>query len=161
MDTNVIGRRPFAINEPEPELPDVKRIFVRGPTETTHGNAMGMGSADFVHRDLAADLDSSTTLINAITASTTRGVRLPPVVETDRAGLVASLSTVGVVDPDAVRVLRATDTMRLDRLYASTALVEAARERDDLRVVAEPSPIEFDDGQFVAPTPHETGDRGS
>jgi hypothetical protein len=157
MDTNVIGRRPFAINEPEPELPDVKRIFVRGLTETTHGNAMGMGSADFVHRDLAAELDSSTTLINAITASTTRGVRLPPVVETDRAGLVASLSTVGVVGPDDARVLRATDTMRLDRLYASPALVEAARERDDLRVVAEPTPIEFDDGQFAAPTPHETG----
>ena len=157
MDTNVIGRRPFAINEPEPELPDVKRIFVRGLTETTHGNAMGMGSADFVHRDLAAELDSPTTLINAITASTTRGVRLPPVVETDRAGLVASLSTVGVVGPDDARVLRATDTMRLDRLYASPALVEAARERDDLRVVAEPSPIEFDGGQFAAPTPHETG----
>ncbi len=159
MDTNVIGRRPFAINEPEPELPDVKRIFVRGLTETTHGNAMGMGSADFVHRDLAAELDSSTTLINAITASTTRGVRLPPVVETDRAGLVASLSTVGVVGPDDARVLRATDTMRLDRLYASPALVEAARERDDLRVLAEPTPIEFDDGEFAAPTPHETGDR--
>ncbi|OYR40062.1 DUF362 domain-containing protein [Halorubrum sp. Ib24] len=160
MDTNVIGRRPFAINEPEPELPDVKRIFVRGLTETTHGNAMGMGSADFVGRDLAAELDSSTTLINAITASTTRGVRLPPVVETDRAGLVASLSTVGVVGPDDARVLRATDTMRLGRLYASPALVEEARERDDLRVLAEPSPIEFDDGRFVAPTPHETGDGG-
>ncbi|MFW6318066.1 MAG: DUF362 domain-containing protein [Halorubrum sp.] len=160
MDTNVIGRRPFAINEPEPERPDVKRIFVRGLTETTHGNAMGMGSADFVHRDLAADLDSSTTLINAITASTTRGVRLPPVVETDRAGLVASLSTVGVVGPDEVRVLRATDTSRLDRLYASGALVESAREREDLRVVAEPTPIEFDDGRFVAPTPHEAGEDG-
>ncbi|GAB7011566.1 DUF362 domain-containing protein [Halorubrum trueperi] len=156
MDTNVIGRRPFAINEPEPERPDVKRIFVRGLTETTHGNAMGMGSADFVHRDLAAELDSSTSLINAITASTTRGVRLPPVVETDRAGLVASLSTVGVVGPDAVRVLRATDTMRLDRLYASPALVEEARERDDLRVISVPTPIEFDDGQFAATTPHET-----
>ncbi|GAB3706817.1 nickel pincer cofactor-dependent isomerase, group 22 [Halorubrum pallidum] len=160
MDTNVIGRRPFAINEPAPDLPDIKRIFVRGLTETTHGNAMGMGSADFVHRDLAAELDSSTSLINAITASTTRGVRLPPVVETDRAGLVASLSTVGVVDPDTVRVLRATDTMRLDRLYASPALVDAARDRSDLRVVGEPTPIDFDGGAFAAPTPHETSDAG-
>lgn len=156
MDTNVIGRRPFAINEPAPELPDIKRIFVRRLTETTHGNAMGMGSADFVHRDIAAELDSSTSLINAITASTTRGVRLPPVVETDRAGLVASLSTVGVVDPDTARVLRATDTMRLDRVYASPALVNEARERSDLQVVAEPTPIEFDGGAFAAPTPHET-----
>jgi hypothetical protein len=117
---------------------------------------MGVGSADFAHADVAADLDSSTTLINAITASTTRGVRLPPVVETDRAGLVAALSTIGVVDPETVRVLRVADTMHLNRLWASPALVEEARERDDLRVVRDPEPIQFDNGQFTAPSPNET-----
>ncbi|MGM0718361.1 MAG: DUF362 domain-containing protein, partial [Halobacteriota archaeon] len=61
----------------------------------------------------------------------------------------------GIVDPETVRVLRATDTMRLDRLYASTALVAEARGRDDLRVVEEPSPIRFESGDFVDPTPHE------
>jgi hypothetical protein len=152
MDTNVIGRRPFSINEPAPERPEIKRIYTRGLTETTHGNAMGVGSADVVHESIAAEIDAPTTLINALTASTIRGVKLPPVVETDRAGLFAALSTIGVVDPDTVRVLRAGDTMHLHRLYASTALVEAARERDDLRVVEEPSPIEFDDGQFRAPS---------
>jgi len=155
MDTNVIGRRPFAINEPEPDTPEIKRIYTRGLTETTHGNAMGMGSADFVHRDLLAGVDGSTTLINAITASTVRGVRLPPVVETDRAGLVGSLSTVGVVSAEEARVLRVADTMHLGRLYASPALIEEAREREDLRVLEEPEPVEFDDGDFVAPSPHE------
>jgi len=157
MDTNVIGRRPFAIQEPEPDLPDIKRIYTRSLTQTTHGNAMGMGSADFVHADLLAEIDMPTTLINALTASTTRGVRLPPAVETDRAGLIAALSTIGIVDPEEVRVLRAADTMHLQRLYASAALVEEARERDDLRVVEEPSPIEFDSGDFAAPSPHAAG----
>ncbi|MCU4925480.1 DUF362 domain-containing protein [Halobacteria archaeon AArc-dxtr1] len=152
MDTNVIGRRPFAINEPAPEQPEIKRIYTRGLTEKTHGNAMGVGSADVVHADVAAELDAETTLINALTASTIRGVKLPPVVETDRAGLIAALSTIGVVDPETVRVLRAADTMHLSRLYASPALVEAARERDDLRVVEEPSPIAFEDGEFRAPS---------
>jgi len=151
MDTNVIGRRPFAINEPPPDEPTIKRIYTRGLTEATHGNAMGVGSADIVHEDVASELDASTTLINALTASTIRGVKLPPVVETDRAGLVAALSTIGVVDPGTVRVLRAADTMHLHRLYASTALVEEARERDDLRVVKEPAPIEFTDGEFTSP----------
>ena len=157
MDTNVIGRRPFAIQEPEPETPDIRRIYTRSLTETTHGNAMGMGSADFVHEDLLAEVEMSSTLINALTASTTRGVRIPPTVETDRAGLIASLSTVGIVDPESVRVLRATDTMRLDRFYASSALVAEARDRSDLRVIEEPSPIEFDGGAFVAETPHDLG----
>jgi hypothetical protein len=116
---------------------------------------MGMGSADFVHQDVVAELEASTTLINAITASTVRGVRLPPAVATDRAGLAASLSTIGVVGPDEVRVLRVADTMHMSRLYASPALVEEAREREDLRIVDDPSPIEFADGQFVAPSPHD------
>jgi hypothetical protein len=158
MDTNVIGRRPFAIQEPEPDLPDIKRIYTRSLTETTHGNAMGMGSADFVHSDLLEEIDMPTTLINALTASTTRGVRLPPAVETDRAGLVAALSTIGIVDPEEVRVLRAADTMHLQRLYASTALVDEARKRDDLRIVEEPSPVDFESGDFTAPSPHAVGE---
>ena len=153
MDTNVTGRRPFSINEPEPDEPRIKRIYARRLTEATHGNAMGVGSADVIHGDVVDELDAPTTLINALTASTIRGVRLPPVVETDRAGLVAALSTIGVVDPDTVRVLRATDTMRLHRLYASPALVERAREREDLRVVETPTPIEFADGEFASPSP--------
>ena len=157
IDTNVIGRRPFAINEPAPDLPDIKRIYTRGLTETTHGNAMGMGSADFVHRDLLDAVDAPTTLINAITASTVRGVRLPPVVDTDRAGLVGCLSTVGVVSPEEVRMLRVSDTMHLRRLYASSALVAEARERDDLRVVEEPEPITFESGNFATQSPHEWG----
>lgn len=158
MDTNVTGRRPFAIQEPEPETPDIKRIYTRALTEVTHGNAMGVGAADFVHQNLLTEINMPTTLINALTASTTRGVRLPPAVETDRAGLAAALSTIGVVDPTAVRVLRGTDTMHLQRLYASSALVEEARGRDDLRVLEEPSSIRFESGSFAAPSPHETSD---
>jgi hypothetical protein len=77
------------------------------------------------------------------------------VVKTDRAGLVAALSTIGVVDPETVRVLRATDTMRLHRLYASAALIEEARKRDDLRIIEEASPIRFDTGAFVASSPYD------
>jgi hypothetical protein len=155
MDTNVTGQRPFAIQEPEPESPTIKRIYTRSLTDATHGNAMGMGAADFVHTDLLADVDMPTTLVNALTASTTRGVRLPPAVETDRAGLVAALSTIGIIDPETVRVLRAADTMHLQYLYASPALVEEARDRDDLRVVREPAPIEFESGDIAAPSPCE------
>ncbi|ADJ14164.1 nickel pincer cofactor-dependent isomerase, group 22 [Halalkalicoccus jeotgali] len=150
MDTNVTGRRHFTINEPEPESPDVKRIYVRGFTGKTKGNAMGMGAADFVHENVFEGLEPSKTLINAITASTVRGVRLPPVVETDRAGLTAALGTIGPVSGSEARVLRVTDTMRLQRCYASEALIEAARERADLRVVGEPGGVEFDaNGEFL------------
>ncbi|WP_336001811.1 DUF362 domain-containing protein [Halorientalis halophila] len=154
MDTNVTGRRHFTIAEPEPESPEIKRIYLRGYTDKTKGNAMGMGQADVAHETIASELDWSKSLINAITASTVRGVRLPPVVESDRAGLLATLGTIGPVPGPEARLLRVTDTMRLKQCYASEPLVEAARERDDLRVVEEPEVVEFDeDGEFAAGSP--------
>jgi hypothetical protein len=154
MDTNVIGRLPYALGEAPPERPDVRRIYVRSLTEASHGNASALGTADFVHADLLAAMDPETTLINGLTASSPRGSRVPPAVETDRAGLVAALSTVGVRGPGEVRLLRVTDTMRLERLYASPALVAAARDRADLRVVREPEPVTFDDaGDLADPSP--------
>ena len=153
MDTNVVGRRGYGF-EGEPDSPTIKRIFARSLTPASQGNASGIGMADFVHRDLVASTRIEKVVINSLTASTPRSGRVPPIVETDRAGVTAGLSTVGVVGPEEVRVARITDTMRLERLYASTALIAEARGRDDLRVVREPEPIEFDaDGGFVAPTP--------
>ncbi|UWG50962.1 Uncharacterized protein AArcCO_1661 [Halalkaliarchaeum sp. AArc-CO] len=152
MDTNVIGRIHIAY-EPPPERPTIGRIYVRSLTGPSHGNATAVGLADFVHADLEAATDRTKTCINALTASAPQGSRMPPVVETDRGGLVAALSTIGVYDPGTVRVVRVTDTMHLDRFYASAALVEAARKRDDLRVLSEPSPIEFENERFRAPSP--------
>ncbi len=148
MDTNVIGRLVFG-PEPAPETPNIERIFVRGLTEASHGNATGLGSADFIHADLFESINLPDTLVNGLTASAPRGVRIPPAVETDRAGLLACLSTIGVTSPEDARVVRIRDTMRLGRFAASPSLITEARERDDLRVVREPEPIGFEDGQFV------------
>jgi hypothetical protein len=153
MDTNVIGRRPFAPQEPEPDSPELTRIYLRGLTAATKGNAMGVGSADFLGPEVLEGIDASKSLINAITASTVRGVRLPPIVESDRAGLAAVVSTVGVVGPGEVRALWVADTMHLERMYASAALVERAREREDLRVIDDPEPLSFEAGRLAAVPP--------
>ncbi|MFB6135580.1 MAG: DUF362 domain-containing protein [Halobacteriaceae archaeon] len=153
MDTNVVGRLNFG-PEPEPDYPDYDRIFVRSLTEQSHGNAAGLGMADLIHADLLEAYDPEPTLINTLTSSSVRAARVPAAVETDRAGLVAACSTVGVVPDGELRVARVTDTMRLGRFYASEALVEEARKRDGLAVVAEPEELAFDeDGNFADGSP--------
>lgn len=94
-------------------------------------------------------------------ATSPQGMRVPPPVETDQAGLVAALSTVGVTPTEELRVLRITDTGRRERVYASKALVKEVRDWDDLRVVAEPEPVAFGaDGSFAAPSPVDPDHRG-
>lgn len=148
MDTNVIGRMVFG-NEPAPENPSIKRIFVRGLTPASHGNATALGSADLVHANLFDEMNLSDTFVNTLTASTLRGAHIPAPVETDRAGLVACLSTIGVTPREEARVVRVRDTMHLEHIEVSPALVKEAAARDDLSVVSDPEPVVFDeDGQY-------------
>lgn len=148
MDTNVIGRRDYGLNEPDPETPAIRRIYTRGLTDPSQGNSAGIGNADFIHRGLFEAIDWEKTVVNTLTASTPRGSRLPPAVETDRAGLYAMLATVGGTDTETVRLARIPDTMRLQRLCVSEVLVEEARTHDDLRIVREPQPLDFENGSL-------------
>ncbi|MBW1802431.1 MAG: DUF2088 domain-containing protein, partial [Deltaproteobacteria bacterium] len=49
MDTNVIGRKDYSHSPAQEPFPKVTRIYVRDLTEETHGNATGIGIADFTH----------------------------------------------------------------------------------------------------------------
>ncbi len=49
MDSNVLGRR-IVFGEGEPDSPRITRIAVCDLTEKSHGNAIGVGLADFTTR---------------------------------------------------------------------------------------------------------------
>ncbi|WP_266082343.1 hypothetical protein [Haladaptatus caseinilyticus] len=110
--------------------------------------AVSVGSADFIHADVLAAIDSGKTCINMLTATSPRSMRIPAAVENDAAGLLACLSTTGVTPPEQARVIRAKDTSHLRYLSVSEPLVEAARTRDDLRVGQDPVSISFTNGTF-------------
>ena len=74
MDPNVIGRSihgysSMLAREDRP-APFIRRIFVRGLTPETHGNAIGIGMADFTTTRLVREMDERKTFINSLTAMT-------------------------------------------------------------------------------------------
>src|SRR5581483_2080387 len=69
MDTNVVGRKRAFKNAPlAGGLPNIRHIFVRGLSERTHGNATGIGNADFTSTRLVRAMDYRATVINCLTA---------------------------------------------------------------------------------------------
>ena len=158
LDTNVTGRN-YVVNEPSPPDPTIRRIYARSLTPGSHGNAAGLGQADLIHADLYRAMDIDETVVNLVTSGTVENARIPITVETDWAAVAACISTVGVRTPETIRMLRATDTMQLGRLYASPALCAAARDRADLRVIREPEPMRFDAGALADPAPTATAHR--
>ena len=68
MDTNVVGRkRAFANAEPENQ-PQMRHIFIRGLTKHTHGNAAGIGFADFTTSRLVKSMKHYDTVLNCVTS---------------------------------------------------------------------------------------------
>ena len=144
MDTNVIGRKFLDHCAAEKEFPKVTRIFVRDLTEETHGNASGLGTAEFTHKRLVDKMDREATYVNVITGSHPSSGSIPLYCDTDRKVLDVALQTVGLVEPEDTRVVRIHNTLDVAEILASEAYAAEVEKRADLTMVDPPGEMAFD-----------------
>jgi hypothetical protein len=149
MDTNVIGRNLF-IGGTKSNTPKITRIFVRDLTDASHGNATGIGMADYTTKRLVDKIDYPATRINATTGMTPENGRVPIFYETDREVLSIAHLNSGVFNPQDLRILWIKNTLRIEYLYASEAFLNQARSNPRLEILSEPSDFPFDqDGNLI------------
>ncbi len=144
MDTNVVGRKFHAHAPARKETPKVKRIFIRGLTEATHGNASGIGLAEFCTTRAVRQVDMEVTRINCLTAGHVPAAMLPIDFASDREAIEAALPTIGLVEPRDAKILWIRNTLELGELECSAAYLEAAQQRSDLKILSRPRPLPFD-----------------
>lgn len=136
LDTNVVGRKFDDHKAVEGETPRVKLIAIRGLTAETHGNAVGMGIAEFCKSSLLRDTDKAATRLNAITAEHVSAALAPLDYETDREILEAAIP----MDSEArigSRLMWIADTLHLGEVECSEAYWEEAQGRNDLEILTE------------------------
>ena len=154
MDCYVIGRKRI-IGEPEwPEAPRISSLVVLDLTPASHGNAVGIGLADFTTRRLASKIDWAATQANVLTSGNTERGKLPLAFDSDRDALEAAAFRERAIPLAALRVACLRDTLHLRHLLVSQTLADAARARDDLDIVAGPMALSFDEqGNWLSPIP--------
>jgi hypothetical protein len=144
MDTNVIGRKyNDHIAAPE-EFPKIKRLIVRSLTEDTHGNATGLGMAEFCRSRVLRQMDQKITRINCLTGGHPTAAMIPLDYETDREILDAMLPTIGLTPPEQAKLMWIHNTLHVAELECSAAYYDEACERKDLEIVVPPRPMPFD-----------------
>jgi uncharacterized protein (DUF362 family) len=150
LDTNVIGRVRFH-NQAEVDEPSLTRVYVRSLTPASHGNALGVGLADLVHRDLASTIDFEDTYVNIVTSGESNRAKLPFVVPSDATAFVLLASMTGVASASDLRIARIKNTMEPGELWVSEPVAEELADRDDVHV-REDSPWLFDEhGELAMP----------
>jgi len=150
MDTNVIGRNLF-IGGTKSNKPKITRIFVRDLTEVSHGNATGIGMADYTTKRLVDKIDYPATCINSTTGMSPENGRVPIFYETDREALSIAHLNSGVFDPQDLRILWIKNTLELEYLYASQAFLEEVKSNPRLKILSEPFDFPFGpDGNLIS-----------
>ncbi len=135
MDTNVVGRKYHPHHPASNEFPKVKMIFVRGLTEATHGNASGIGLAEFCTRRALAQTNQQYTRVNCLTAGHVAAAMMPLDYPTDRDVLETALPIMGLTEPPDCKVLWIRNTLELGEVECSAAYLDEARSRSDLEIL--------------------------
>ena len=144
MDTNVIGRVRID-GEQEPALPSYQQIIVSDLSEESHGNSTGIGLADLTTTRLFNKIDLQKMNENVITSRFLKRASIPMVLPSDRDAIETAIKCGWDVQPEKVRFMRIPNTLHLEELYVSEALVPELERMATIEIIGTPSPMEFNE----------------
>ena len=151
MDTNLIGRRRI-VGEPELESPRIKAVIVLDLSDASHGNATGIGLADFTVRRLLDKIDFGLLAKNVFTSGFLQRGNIPLVFETDKEAIEAAIRSVcrdHSTEQDNIRMVRVRDTMALERLWVSPSLLDAVKAEPGFISGGPPEALRFRSGLLL------------
>jgi hypothetical protein len=152
MDTNVVGRkRAFRGQPAPPEMPNYRLIFVRGLSAKTQGNASGIGLADFTTTRLVEAMNYRDTVTNCLTAGYPEGAFIPVHMPSDRQVIESALKIIGTRRPEEARVVRILDTLHVDEVEVSEAVLHDPSPRTRFEATGAGQPWSFDDQGNLPP----------
>ncbi len=141
-DPNVTGRGSMPGFEDDFHC---KKMFVRGMTEPSHGNACGLCFADVTTRKCLQGVDWESTWINFSTNTMLSAGKIPVYQNSDYEALRLAIRTcTKLTDYSQARIARIRDTLSLSEIEISEALLPDVMNRDDVEILSEPYELEFD-----------------
>ena len=148
MDTNIIGR--IRINGvPEPDDFRIKYIGALSLSEESHGNATGVGLADFTTKRLVEKIDYQKTYTNVLTSGNVMRVAIPMITENDQDLLLNVIKALKIENASALKILMIKNTLHVNDFWISEGLVSKIKEIRDLEIESGPAPLLFDEYQNI------------
>lgn len=142
IDTNIIGRARIH-GVPEPDSPSIKRIAVLDLSDESHGNATGVGMADFITQKLVNKMDRQATYLNCLTSTFVVRAAIPMYFSTEKELIEAALLSLSGIGAEQLRTMMIPNTLFLTDCFVSEALAEELRGRPGIEVAGEGEEIQF------------------
>ena len=142
VDTNIVGRLRIQ-GQREPAHPAVRYIAVLDLTDESHGNATGVGLADFVTRRLVDKIDKKATYLNNLTTTFVTRAFIPMCFDTEEETLGTMMHCLRNTPPAELRLVFIPNTLFLTDCYVSEALLPELKAGGRCTVLGEPEAVTF------------------
>lgn len=142
MDTNIIGRMRIE-GLSEPEIPAIKYLGVLSLSKESHGNANGIGLADFTTDSLVKDLDRESTYLNCLTTGFIIRAAIPMTFSTELALLKGAIKALKLTDSETIRLIYIKNTLHLGEIWVSKSIYEEIKDMPRVTVISGPELMSF------------------
>ena len=142
MDPHVTGR--FAVPEAINGKSKAQRLAVLDLTDESRGNCLGIGLADVTTKRLIDKYNIDYTYPNAVTSTVLNVCKVPIFACSDKACIQLALQTCNGINMLNPRVVRISDTLNLENIWISPALLEEAGSHPLIEIVGEQQKWSFD-----------------
>ena len=143
MDTNIIGRARIQ-GVPEPDKPSVKRIAVLDLSEESHGNASGLGLADFTTQKLVDRINRQSTYLNCLTSTFLMRAAIPMYFDTEEKLMAAALFSLSTIPSEKLRIVIIRNTLYLMECFVSEALLPELEPKPGMVINKKTHEFKFD-----------------
>jgi hypothetical protein len=141
-DPNITGRflTPYADGGIKSQ-----RMVILDLSDETHGNACGVGLADITTRRLFDKMDLEATYPNVITSTVLHAANIPLIMDSDADAIRLATRSCNGIDRDNVRIIRIPNSLHIEHIEISEALLPEAAANPNIEIEGEAVPFAFDE----------------
>ncbi len=108
--------------------PRYERYIILDLSEETHGNASGLGMADFSTKRAFLKIDLDASYPNGLTSRVVSGVKIPMILQTDKLAIQAAIFCLTAKHKENPRIVRITNTSHIDIIQISESLIPIVKK---------------------------------
>jgi len=142
MDTNITGG--VKAYEGEYNPPKINKIVVLDLTSESHGNALGIGIADIITKQMYNKIDFKTTYKNVITCRYLDRVKVPLIADTDEGAIKIALKTTYNLPGIKPGIIIIRNTLKLDEMFVSGIIWDKIKHKNNISTIGNWQKLTFD-----------------
>lgn len=134
FDPNILGRS-SVLKKYVLHIPKFQRMVLLNISKASHGNAIGVGAFDVITSNVFADMDLESGYANAIACKCTDDVKIPLITKDEDEAIRVALKSCRDIDKEHARIIKIKNTLELEYIQVSEALLDEVRNNPDLCLV--------------------------